>query len=108
MENTLIITDENFQEVMAQPGKIAIDVWAEWCGPCKRSTPVFFEIAETMESENFKFAKLDAQNQRVAAQAMKVMNLPTFVLFKDGQLIKKWAGADIGRLRKELDEFNKL
>ena len=101
------MTDSNYQELVAKSPKLAVDVWADWCGPCKRSTPIFEQMAEHM-GDKISFVKLDAQNQRVAGGAFKVMNLPTFLLFKDGQLVKKWAGADIGRLRKELEEFYKL
>ena len=79
-----------------------IDVWAEWCGPCKQSTPVFKELAGKLESEEHVFGTLDAQTYMDAANKIGVMSLPTFAIFKDGQLQKKCVGTDIGSLRKEI------
>lgn len=104
----LEITNDNIDLVVGSSELLFIDVWAEWCGPCKRSTPVFEEIAEEFGNERTVFAKLDAQNNQSAGTKLKVMSLPTFVVFHKGQLVKKWTGADIGRLRKEIDEALKL
>ncbi len=103
-----VMTNDNFQQLVSGAKILAVDVWAEWCGPCKRSTPVFEELAEQLSNENYIFAELDAQNNTVAAGAFKVMSLPTFLIFKDGKLHKKWSGAHIDRLRKELIEASKL
>ncbi|MCY3410039.1 MAG: thioredoxin family protein [Candidatus Heimdallarchaeota archaeon] len=100
---TVELTDDNFDEYVEKSELLLIDVWAEWCGPCKRSTPVFEKLADKHGDDTKIFAKLDAQNQMNAAKKLKVMSLPTFAIFKNGKLIKKWAGADIGRLRKEID-----
>jgi thioredoxin 1 len=96
------MTNENYKDLVASSPKLIIDTWAEWCGPCKRTTPVFEEMAEKYANKNIVFATLDADNNTTAAGEFKVMSLPTFIIFKNGQLTKKWAGADVGRLRKEI------
>lgn len=98
--STEIMTNDNYKELVAKSPKLIVDVWADWCGPCKRTTPVFEDMAT--KTEGVVFAKLDADNNTTAAGEFKVMSLPTFLVFKDGQLAKKWAGADVGRLRKEI------
>ena len=103
----LELTNDNIDGIIESTDTLIIDVWAEWCGPCKMSTPIFMQIAEKLGSEKNVFAKLDAQNQMGAAQKVGVMNLPTFAVYKKGELIKKWAGADIDRLRREIDAVTK-
>jgi len=98
-----IMTDENYQSLINDSATLIIDVWAEWCGPCKRSTPVFEELATKSSNDEVVFAKLDADNNRQAASELKVTSLPTFAIFSGGNLKKRWSGADIGRLRKEID-----
>lgn len=103
----LELTDDNIDGIITSSDTLIIDVWAEWCGPCKRSTPVFEQMAEKLGSSSYIFAKLDAQNQMGAAKKLGVMNLPTFAIFKQGEMFKKWAGADIDRLRKEIEAVTK-
>jgi thioredoxin len=102
-----IMTDANYQSLISGSKKLIIDVWADWCGPCKRTTPVFEEMAGNSPNDQVVFAKLDADNQRAAASSMKITSLPTFVIFQGGNLTKKWSGADVPRLRKEIDALIK-
>lgn len=96
------MTDSNYQEMISSNKLLVVDSWAEWCAPCRKSTPVFVEMSDKMGSDDFIFAKLDTQHNQEAAAAFKILSLPTFMVFKDGDLINRWTGADIGRLRKEI------
>ncbi|MCE7733657.1 MAG: thioredoxin family protein [Candidatus Heimdallarchaeota archaeon] len=102
MTNTIEMTDANYEDLIASNKLLVLDTWAEWCAPCRKSTPVFEEMSNTMASDDFVFAKLDTQHNQEAAAAFKILSLPTFMVFKDGNLINRWTGADIGRLRKEI------
>lgn len=96
------MTDANFQDMIAKNKLLVVDSWAEWCAPCRKSTPVFVDMSDKIATDDFVFAKLDTQNNQEAAAAFKILSLPTFLVFKDGNLINRWTGADIGRLRKEI------
>lgn len=102
MSEVKIMTDDNFNELINSSDQLIIDVWADWCGPCKRTTPVFVEMAKESSKNGLIFAKLDADNNRDAAGSLKITSLPSFLIFEEGDLKKKWAGADVGRLRKEI------
>ena len=102
-----IMTDDNYQDLISNSPKLVVDVWAEWCGPCKRTTPVFEDMASENSNGSVVFAKLDADNNRNAASDLKVTSLPTFVVFEEGSMKKKWSGADVGRLRKEISAVTK-
>lgn len=102
-----VMTDENYKELISSSEKLIIDVWAAWCGPCKRTTPVFEDMASKTSNPAVKFAKLDADNQRNAASELRITSLPTFVIFEKGQIKKRWSGADVPRLRKEITELVK-
>lgn len=102
-----ILTDSNYQQMIADSKKLLVDCWAEWCAPCRRSTPVFVELSEKYGNENIVFAKLDTAINQDAAGAFKILSLPTFLEFENGELKHRWTGADIDRLRKEIIAFTK-
>ena len=105
---TVEMTDANYKEMIANNHLVVVDSWAEWCAPCRRSTPVFVEMSDKMANEKLIFAKLDTQNNQDAASAFKILSLPTFLVFRDGNLVNRWTGADIGRLRKEISALNDM
>jgi thioredoxin 1 len=86
------ITRDNFEsEVLKSDKPVLVDFWAEWCGPCRMVAPVLDEIAA--ERENVRIAKINVdQNQELAMQ-FQVSSIPTFVLFKDGQVADRMLGA---------------
>lgn len=105
---TVDMTDANYKEMIANNHLVIVDSWAEWCAPCRRSTPVFVEMSDKMATDDLVFAKLDTQNNQDAASTFKILSLPTFLIFKDGDLVNRWTGADIGRLRKEISAIKDL
>ncbi|MHA2091548.1 MAG: thioredoxin family protein [Candidatus Kariarchaeaceae archaeon] len=104
---TIDMTDQNYQELISGNETVVIDSWATWCAPCRKSTPVFVELSEKYASDKFVFAKLDTQHNQEAAMAFKILSLPTFLVFQNGQLKNRWVGADIERLRKEITKLGK-
>ncbi|MHA2250533.1 MAG: thioredoxin family protein [Candidatus Kariarchaeaceae archaeon] len=104
---TIDLTDQNYQQLIAESKTLVVDCWATWCAPCRKSTPVFVELSDKHGSEDFIFAKLDTQNNQDAAAAFKILSLPTFMVFQGGQLKNRWTGADITRLRKEITALTK-
>ncbi len=79
------VTQSNFEvEVINADKPVVVDVWADWCGPCKMLTPVIEQLSN--EVDNVKFVKLNADENQELIAALGVRNLPTLVLFKDGEV----------------------
>lgn len=95
----------NFEtEVLKTKGLVMVDFYAQWCGPCKMTKPIIEQLAE--EIKNVKFVKVDVdQNQELSSQ-YQVFSIPTFLIFKDGQVVNQFVGA----LSKEgfLAEINRV
>ncbi|MBN2156091.1 MAG: thioredoxin family protein [Candidatus Lokiarchaeota archaeon] len=72
-------------------GKVLIDVYTDWCGPCKRVKPIFKELSQ--EFPDVKFLSLDLDNARWIGERFEIHAIPTFLFFKDGQMIYKHLGA---------------
>ena len=77
-------TDATFEEVVLQSeGKIIVDFWAEWCGPCHAVAPVLDRIAD--EHEDVKIVKVNVDQEQGLAQRYGVSSIPLMVLFENGE-----------------------
>lgn len=88
----LEITDANFEEIVMNSDKpVLVDFWAAWCGPCKMLGPVINQIGEEYEGKAV-VGKLDVDaNQKYAAQ-FGVRNIPTVLVFQNGELVGRQVG----------------
>ena len=86
-------TSENFEEeVLKSDVPVLVDMFATWCGPCQMMAPVVAQLAEEYKG-SVKVGKLDIdQNVDIVAQ-YKIMSVPTFLVIKDGEVVKKLIGA---------------
>ena len=94
-------TKENFQEEgldAKQP--VLVDMFATWCGPCKMMSPVIEELAEEYEGQ-VKVGKVDIDADSELAAQYGIMSVPTFLVFKDGQISDKIIGAVPKEILKE-------
>ncbi|MBI4973654.1 thioredoxin [Candidatus Roizmanbacteria bacterium] len=78
-------------EVINKKGVVFVDFYAEWCGPCKMTAPVIEQLAT--EQKDITFYKVDVDQNSELASQYSVFSIPTFVIFKDGQIAAQFSGA---------------
>jgi thioredoxin 1 len=99
----MIITDDLFDEAVSTNDLVLIDFWADWCGPCKKLSPILDEISN---ERGLLVGKLNVDENPVKVAEYSVHSIPTMVLFKSGQPVKTIAGAKPKHLLlKELSEW---
>lgn len=86
----LTLTDENFESELAGGGTLVVDFWGVWCPPCKSMNPIYEKVAEANPS--LKFGKVNINENPGLATQFKVQSIPSFLVFKDGQLVHRWSG----------------
>lgn len=89
------LTVDNFEQEVLQANKpVLVDFYADWCGPCKMMSPVVDEVAE--EEADVKVCQINIDENMDIAQKYRVMSIPTFIAFKNGEE----AGRQIGAVPK--------
>ena len=90
--NIIELTDATFDEVVhSSDVPIVVDFWAPWCGPCKMMAPILEEIGDEY-ADRAKICKLNTDEARDSAMEFGISAIPTVILFRDGQVQKKWVG----------------
>jgi thioredoxin 1 len=90
--NVLQFTDANFQaEVLQSKVPVLVDFWAEWCMPCKMLSPTIDALADEFKGRA-KIGKVDTDSNRETAVKYGISAIPTVIIFKDGQIVKKFVG----------------
>ena len=82
------LKEEDFNELKKE-GLVLVDMFATWCGPCKSLAPIIDSVAEEL---NLNVVKVDVDEHEDLASEYGVMSIPTLLLFKDGELVKKNTG----------------
>ncbi len=91
-------------EVLAAPGRILVDFWAGWCGPCRRLAPEIEALANDVAGQAV-VGKLDVEANPSVAEQYRVTSIPMLVLFENGREVARRVGfADRGELRAWLDK----
>lgn len=86
------LTDENFDDVILQTDvPVVVDFWADWCGPCRKVSPLIEQLAEEWQ-DKAKVVKLNIDDAPLTGVRQKVMGLPTIAVFKDGKRVIELTG----------------
>lgn len=86
------VTDATFEElVLGSPVPVVVDYWAEWCGPCRMMAPILGELAAA--HPEIRWVGVDTMENVETAAAYGILSLPTFHVFRDGELIHQITGA---------------
>ena len=86
------INKNNFHaEVISSDKPVLLDFWAPWCGPCRAVVPIIDEIAR--ERDDIKVVKVNVDEEQELAREYRVMSIPTLMVMRNGQVVKKASGA---------------
>jgi len=112
------LTNENFQQIIAQNEIVAIDFWATWCSPCKTYGPIFERAAENIPG--ITFAKINTDDEQELAAQFQIRSIPTTVIMKEEiivlhqegvlfqeklvELLNKAKGLDMEKVRQKIAE----
>ena len=85
------LTSENFNQEITNNDLLLVDFWAEWCGPCKSMHPIFTRMAK--KYKRVRFARVNVDNAQDIAMKYGVQSIPTFIMFKNGEIANTMVGA---------------
>lgn len=93
MMSAIVINKDNFEKEVLQSDKpVLVDFWASWCGPCRMFSPTIDAIADEYAAE-VKVGKLNVDDEGSIAAKYHVASIPTIILFKNGEPVKRSVGA---------------
>lgn len=95
------IDDKDFEKEIRQ-GKVLVDCYADWCGPCRMIAPIIEELSN--EIDDYKFYKMNVDTNMETSKKYGIMSIPTLLIFEDGKLIKQEIGL---KSKKELKDLLK-
>lgn len=105
-DKIVILNDKNFQQQIGNR-LVLVDFWASWCVPCKMMTPVLNDLAEELEGKAV-IGKLNVEQYQQLAVKYNVRNIPTMVLFQDGNEALRMIGMKSKNfLKKQIEQYYK-
>lgn len=87
-----IATNTTFDELLQDSRLVIVDFWATWCGPCRMLSPLLDEVEEQM-ADKIVVVKVNVDDADEVAAQFRIMNIPTLLFFKGGQIVDKTVGA---------------
>ena len=89
-----------------QNGKVILDFYAEWCGPCKKLGPGFSELSN--QYSNITFIKINTDEAEELSKHYKVSALPTIIYVNNGDIVSIIKGFNMDKIKSELEELNNM
>lgn len=101
----LHLTTETFDQTVLQASKpVLVDFWAPWCGPCRVMGPIVEELGAELETADI--GKVNVDEDPEIAQRYNILSIPTFIIFKGGQVVEQFSGTtDKASLKARLERF---
>ena len=85
--------NENNYKTFTESGLVLIDIKTDWCGPCKMISPLVDEISSDYHDKGLSVGKLDADTNKETVTELGVRNIPTILLYKNGEIVDRSTGA---------------
>ena len=107
MSNVKKVTTDTFRKDVIESDKpVIVDFWAEWCGPCKKLSPILEEVAEELDGQ-VTVAKVNVDEERNLGAMFQIMSIPSVLIFNNGEKVDEFVGlrskADIvAQVKKQL------
>lgn len=100
-----VFNQANFnEEVLRSKEPVFVDFWAPWCGPCQIMGPLVDELSKEFEGKDIKIGKCNVDENGDIAMQYNIMSIPSFLVFKDGQVVDQVVGGVQKEKLKEMIE----
>jgi thioredoxin 1 len=86
----MILTDDTLQEAMDRNSRLFLYFWAEWCGPCKRFSPI---VSEIKEEKSLNLFKINSDENPKSSEGFNVTGIPTILVIENGSVVDRVTGA---------------
>ena len=105
MSNVPEVTDTDFEaQVLKASQPVLVDFWAPWCGPCRMIAPMVEELAGE-NSASLKVVKMNVDDSQTTAGKFDISSIPTLMIFKNGEVVDRFVGAQPkNRLQEAIDQ----
>lgn len=104
---TTQLTTQNYQNTLSGNRFVVVDVYTDWCGPCKALTPVFQSLSDELGSQ-YSFVKLNGESEPEIQRNLKITGYPTIIFMKDGsEAGRHVGGASKDQLRQLMNKYFK-
>jgi thioredoxin 1 len=85
------VNSENFDQKIKNSSVAIVDIWAEWCGPCKQLSPIIDEVSSEL-GDKVLVGKMDADANLDFVKTLNVRNIPTILYYKNGEVVERTSG----------------